>query len=303
MKLRLPNSRTGAVLGAAAILAVATGGGAVAGSMVTGAQIKNGTIETVDLSPGAVNSSRVDDGSLRMRDFREAVQDRINAGGPQGPKGETGPAGPAGTAKYAGANWSQVDRNVIGNAFTQLRSGPVSNNFGVTVEPPVGVGSLGIHTGSGADKVAFGNQVDFVGDLVSDLNTVKFSVFTTGENRGLAQNNLPSVSLEVDPNVTDAVNYSTLVFTPLDAPANVWTELDASTAKQWYFTRRYRHRHRMQPDHVLHPRGDQGGGSDRHHPHRCRSARAVTTPSPARSTPLVINDTTYDFEPFGVSHN
>ena len=277
MKLRLPNRRTGA-------------------------QIKNGTIEAVDLSPGAVNSSRVDDGSLRMRDFRGAVQDRINAGGPQGPKGETGPAGPAGTAKYAGANWSQVDRNVIGNAFTQLRSGPVSKNFGVTVEPPVGVGSLGIHTGSGADKVAFGNQVDFVGDLVSDLKTVKFSVFTTGENRGIAQNNLPSVSLEVDPNVTDGVNYSTLVFTPLDAPANVWSELDASTAKQWYFT------------------GATGTTTGCNQTTYCtldeiQAAAPEATIHTVQITKgrdyaftgavdaLVINDTTYDFEPFGVSHN
>ena len=302
MKLRLPNRRTGAVLGAAAILAVATGGGAVAGSMVTGAQIKDGTIEAVDLAPGAVNSSRVTDESLRMKDFRQGVQDLINSGGPRGPQGEPGPAGPAGTAKYVGANWSQVDRNVIGNAFTQLRSGPVSGNFGATVKPPVGEGSLGIHTGSAADKAAFGNQVDFVGDKVSDLNTVKYSVFTTGENRGIAPNNLPSVSLEVDPNVVDAVNYSTLVFTPLDAAANEWTELDASTAKQWYFT------------------GATGTTTGCNQTTYCTLAE-VKEEAPEATIhtvqitkgrdyaftgavdALVINDTTYDFEPFGVSQN
>ena len=102
MKLRLPSGRTATVLGAAAILAFATGGGAVAGGMITGAQIKNGTVDTADLAPEAVGSSRVANGSLRMYDLAEGVQDRINAGGPagpQGPEGPAGPAGPAGTAK------------------------------------------------------------------------------------------------------------------------------------------------------------------------------------------------------------
>ena len=305
MKFRLPNRTTGAVLGAAAIIAVATGGGAVAGTMITGAQIKNGTVDTVDLAPESVNSSRVENDTLRMWDLSEGLQERISAGGPrgpQGPQGETGPAGPAGTAKYVGANWSQVDRNVIGNAFTQLRSGPVSGNFGVTVKPPVGEGSLGIHTGSGADKAAFGNQVDFVGDLVSDLTTVKFSVFTTGENRALAANNLPSVSLEVDPNVVDGVNYSTLVFVPTDADANKWTEIDASTAKQWYFT------------------GATGTTTGCNQTTYCTLAEVkAAAPTATIHTvqiskgrdyaftgavdALVINDKTYDFEPFGVSTN
>ena len=305
MKFSLPNRRTGAVLGAAAIIAVATGGGAVAGTMITGAQIKNGTVETVDLAPESVNSSRVENQTLRMWDFSEGVQDRINAGGPrgpQGPQGETGPAGPAGTAKYVGANWSQVDRNVTGNAFSQLRSGPVSGNFGVTVEPPLGMGSLGIHTGSGADKVAFGNQVDFVGQKVSDLDTIKFSVFTTGENRTIATNNLPSVAMEVDPNVVEGVNYSTLVFVPTDAAANQWTEIDASSAKQWYFTGgtgtttgcnqttycTLAEVHEKAPDATIHTVQITKGRD-----------YAFTGAVDA----LVLGTTPYDFEPLGVSSN
>jgi len=44
------------------------------------------------------------------------------------------------------------------------------------------VGSLGLRTGSGTDKVVFGNEVDFVGDPVSGLETVKYSVFTNAPN-------------------------------------------------------------------------------------------------------------------------
>ena len=302
MKLRLPSGRAATVLGAAAVLALATGGGAVAGGMISGAQIKNGTVDTVDLAPQSVESTRVENGSLRMYDLNENVQDKIKAGGPAGPQGPAGPAGPAGTAEYVGANWSQVDRNVIGNAFSQLRSGPVSENFGVSVKPPLGKGSLGIHTGSGADKVAFGNQVDFVGQKVSDFDTIKFSVFTTGENRAIAANNLPSVAMEVDPNLVDAVNYSTLVFVPTDAPANQWSEIDASSAKQWYFTGAtgtttgcnqttyctLAEVHEKAPEATIHTVQITKGRD-----------YAFTGAVDA----LVLGAKTYDFEPYGVSSN
>jgi hypothetical protein len=60
-------------------------------------------------------------------------------------------------------------------------------------------------------------------------------VFTTGENNSAPiDNNLPSVEFEVDPHTTRT--YSTLVFVPSPAASNAWTQEDASTAKQWYFT-------------------------------------------------------------------
>ena len=299
MKLRLPSGRTATVLGAAAILAFATGGGAVAGGMITGAQIKNGTVDTADLAPEAVGSSKVANGSLRMYDLAEGVQDRINAGGPagpQGPEGPAGPAGPAGTAKYVGANWSIIDRNVEGNGDAFLRSGPTVG----AVEAPSGIGSLGLRTGSPTDKVAFGNQVDFAGNPVSGLDTLKYSVFTTGENKAKDAENLPSLAFEINPHTTRS--YSTLVYTPVEAPANTWSEQDASTAQRWWLT--------------------GGAGADT----SCNQVTYCTLAEIQAKLPeatiltvqitkgkdyafsgavdkLVVNDTTYDFEPFGVSSN
>ena len=65
----------------------------------------------------------------------------------------------------------------------------------------MGIGSLGIHTGSGSDKAVFGNQVDFAGDPVSGLNTVSYYVFATGEDLVGPRTpaNLPGVSFEVNP--------------------------------------------------------------------------------------------------------
>ncbi len=153
------------------------------------------------------------------------------------------------------------------------------------------------------DKAAFGNEVDFRGDALADFDTVKYSVYTTGENRTQAANNLPSVSFEVDPSGPEdatAPNYSTLVFTPETAESNAWTELDASTEKRWYYT------------------GAAGTASGCNQTTYCtleeaKAAYPGATVYTVQITKgrdyafsgavdgLVLNDTTYDFEPFGVT--
>ena len=330
------NSRITAVAIGAAVLVGASSFGAVAAKLVTSEDIKNQTIRSVDIGAGevgrseiadnAVTGRQVENGSLYAKAFSdsalEALKGNTGAQGPkgdtgaqgpkgdtgaQGPKGDTGaqgPAGPAGTAKYSGAEWGLIDRNTIGNGDAYLRSGPSSEAFGASVKPPLGIGSLGLRTGSGADKVAFGNQVDFVGKPLSGVNTVKYSVFTTGENRGDSPSatdtpeNLPSVTLEVNPNVAGST-YSSLVFVPEPIPGNVWSQIDASTAKRWYLTG---------------PAGTATG---------CNQVTYCTLAQVKQNAPnasiytvafgkgrdhafvgavdaLVWNTTTYDFEPFGV---
>jgi hypothetical protein len=46
---------------------------------------------------------------------------------------------------------------------------------------------------------------------------------------------LPNLSLEVDPNVTTA-NYSSLVYNPAAVAPNVWSTIDATRGAGWYFT-------------------------------------------------------------------
>jgi hypothetical protein len=86
-------SRRAAALTAAAAATVilATTGGAVAGSLVTSAQIKDDTIQSRD----------VKDGTLNVADLSAATRRAIAAthagpAGPVGPAGDAGPAGPAG---------------------------------------------------------------------------------------------------------------------------------------------------------------------------------------------------------------
>jgi hypothetical protein len=296
-------SRTTAVAtGALVIGLAATGGGAVAAGLVTSHDIADGAVHSRDIhhngvhsdniKTNAVHTSEIRNGSVHGKDLRTGLLAKINAPGPQGP---AGPAGPAGTASYVGPNWSIIDRNVIGNGDAYLRAGP---SVAGGVKPPMGVGSLGIRTGSNSDQVMFGDQVDFAGQALSSLNTESYWVFTTGEDNAIAANNLPSVEFEVNPHTSSS--FSTLVFAPASAPSNAWTKLDASTAKQWYYT------------------GGFGTSSGCNQTTYCTLADAeAAAPNGTLLTAeiskgrdyafsgavdaLQINNKVYDFEPFGVT--
>jgi hypothetical protein len=282
--------RSAAVVAGAVVLTVAASTGAVASGLVKSADIKDRTIQAVDMATGSVDSrvlgndsvtsSAIQDGAVHGNDLGDGLAAKIDKG-----------AAP----RYVGANWSIIDRNVIGNGDSYLRSGPTA---GTDVAPPMGIGSLGMRTGSADDKAAFGDQVDFADMSLSSINTVSYYVFTTGENNAIAANNLPSVEFEVNPHT--ARTFSTLVYVPVSATPNAWTKLDASTARQWYFT------------------GGFGTDSGCNQTTYCTLAEAQTAAPGATlySTEiskgrdyafsgavdaLQINNTVYDFEPNGVS--
>jgi hypothetical protein len=137
-----------------------------------------------------------------------------------------------------GVNWGIVDREVIRNGDSYLRTGPTlaTQNDGV-VRPPLGDGSLGLRTGSTGDRAAYGNQVAFFGDLVTSLTSLGFSVFTTAENNSRGPRNMPSIVIEIDPNL-DAVgnvDRSSMIYTPPNGTSNRWTTFDATDSTQGRF--------------------------------------------------------------------
>ncbi|MBA2952433.1 hypothetical protein GON03_20645 [Nocardioides sp. MAH-18] len=203
------------VLSAAALIAAGGIGSATAAKLISGQQIKDGSITSRDLSQGLNRK-------LQRANHSTGVSPQT---GPRGPQGEQGPAG---TAAYVGPHWSVVDRNVIGNGDSGLRAGPVV--------PPYGVGSLGLRTGSATDKAAFGNELDFRGRPLP--TTVGYSLYTTGENAALAADNLPNISLEIDPTgpSTAGLDYASLVYDPTAVTPNAWTAQDASSAARWWLT-------------------------------------------------------------------
>jgi hypothetical protein len=187
--------------------AVATGSVAIA-LLSASAGYTAGQIGSRDIANDSIRSLDIQNETIRTRDLSESAR------------------------RYPGADWSIVDRNVVGNGDSYLRAGPEGGQYGI--------GSLGIRTGGSGDKAAFGNQTAFGGDPLSGINTVAYSVYTTGENNEAGTENGPSVVFEIDPTGaedTTAPNYSSLVYVPTAMESNKWTRLDASSADRWFLTR------------------------------------------------------------------
>jgi hypothetical protein len=272
-------------------LVTVAAGAAIVGMLGAGAGWSAATITSADIANNTVRSKDVRDGNLKIKDLNAKTVAALK--GQTGPQGPQGPAGTSGTATYAGPNWSIVDRNVEENGDAYLRSGPVT--------PPAGVGSLGLRTGGGGvDKAAFGNQVDFANVTLASLNTLKYSIYTTGENVANGADNGPSLSMELDTSGPGApVNFTTMVWVPQNLTANAWTEQDASTGARFFLT------------------GAAGTSSGCNQASYCTLAQVKTAFASASLLTvqftkgrdvefsgavdkLVINNKTFDFEPFGV---
>jgi hypothetical protein len=216
--------KTGLAVGATVVALLAVGtGGAVAQSLVTSRDIKDGTVRVKDMRAGAIKQF-----SKPGPVGKDGAQGVAGKDGKDGAPGLTGQKGA--DATYVGPNWSIIDRNVIGNGDSHLRAGPDN--------APLGQGSLGIRTGAGTDAASFGNQSDFAGLQIADITHLGFAVFTTDANNAVAPNNMPSIKFEIDPNVTGASNYTTLVYAPDNGQANAWSTFDAvaDTGAHWGFT-------------------------------------------------------------------
>ena len=85
-------------------LIAAMGGSAVAASLITSKQIKNGTIQTADISKKA----------------KRALKGNRGPAGPAGPVGPAGPAGAQGAKGETGAQGLQGDKGNTGDAGTAV---------------------------------------------------------------------------------------------------------------------------------------------------------------------------------------
>jgi hypothetical protein len=228
---------------------------ATAASLITGKNVKNGSLTGADVKSK----------SLPLGDLSKGTQALIKKGGTtlpgsttpgnQGEHGQNGANGANGAPGANGANgsngangangaaavgphWGAINRNTIKTGIADLRNGPFVS--GANGSPPFGDGSLELQTADSTSAAAFGNEVDFAGDPVSGLNEVGFRVYTTGENNGRGTPNTPSIAFEIDPNLnTNASNFSTMVFQPQsNSPTNQWSGyIDGTTSTpSWWLT-------------------------------------------------------------------
>ena len=117
MKIRFPNP---ALVVSAIALLFALGGSAIAGALVTGAQIqdnsvtgfdlRNRTVKGLDVGKNTLTTANVANGSLRRIDFAPGQLESGPAGavGPAGPAGAAGPAGQAGPQGAPGISGLEI---------------------------------------------------------------------------------------------------------------------------------------------------------------------------------------------------
>ena len=136
----MPRTSVLALLASVAIVVVAAGSGAVAGSLITSQDIKDKTIKTVDLHKNAVKTQKVKDGTLKVADLSKKAKDKFSKPGPQGPQGPQGPAGPSFFTKVTALTgaWS-----TSGTAVSLTGDGVA---FGPYADGGAAVGSI-IYTG------------------------------------------------------------------------------------------------------------------------------------------------------------
>jgi hypothetical protein len=95
---------------ACAITALLAGGGtAVASSLITGANVKNGSLTGADVQNGSLHGADLANGTVKLRDLSEGVGDMLKRSGTPGSNGHngaTGPAGAKGDSYLAGAYYS-----------------------------------------------------------------------------------------------------------------------------------------------------------------------------------------------------
>lgn len=214
---------------------------AIADSLITSKDIKNGSIKPADLNKKLrkkINQRTTAAAAIPGQAGAQGAKGDQGAKGEKGAQGEDGPEGPQGPPgliSYGAPHWGVIDRNVEGAAVAALRAGP----FGPAAEaPPLGEGSLELGTADGNAKTDFGNEVDYAGQSVAGLTKVGFSVFTVGENssKGI---NMPAIRFEIDPNGAGGTTtgFSTLVFTPTaNSTSSQWKHIDATTEGLWGLT-------------------------------------------------------------------
>ena len=77
-----------------ALIAGATS--ATAANLITGSDIKNGSITGADIKNPAIDSEDIKKGAVIKKKLSKAVRDALDDNGPAGPQGPAGPPGPAG---------------------------------------------------------------------------------------------------------------------------------------------------------------------------------------------------------------
>ena len=105
-------------------LSIALGGTASAAVLITGKEVKDGSLSGRDIANRSLTGLDVRDRSLTPLDFNGSVQGPAGAAGPQGPKGDGGQQGPAGASGPQGPKGDRGEQGLAGASGPAGPAGP-----------------------------------------------------------------------------------------------------------------------------------------------------------------------------------
>jgi hypothetical protein len=148
---RVRHRRLATALLAVLALSIGLGGTAAAVTLITGKQIKDGSVRGRDIGNGSLTGADVADRSLSATDFNGSVQGPAGPGGPAGPPGPQGPKGDPGTPGAKG------DPGIPGTPGPQGPAGMTGLRYAIAEGVTVNAGSsVAISTSCDGQKVLGG---------------------------------------------------------------------------------------------------------------------------------------------------
>jgi hypothetical protein len=209
------------------ILALLVGGGAaVAAKMITGKQIKNGTVTTKDVKNNNLKSKDLKNGTVSSKD----IKNKTVATGDLANGSVTASKIAPGAIAFPNSLWGTVIRNQQGAAESNVQAGPGGQ--------PLGDGSLRLFVTAAPDLAAFGNSFDFAAFPIADITDLSYATF----NPDAAPAVRPSLRVELNPHLVadDTFEGITEFTTLIHEPANGTTGWQEHTGilddADWYLT-------------------------------------------------------------------
>lgn len=225
-----PNASPAMVVAFIAVVLAMTGSAFAARSLITGADIKDGSISRADLSSRTVRS-------LKGKRGPAGRAGHDGATGPQGPKGSTGPqgaagpAGPAGPRGDMGARGAQGDPGDDGNdgapgqsLLYAIGDGPTNAGAALPLasDGPTDFDTEGVNISGGGHLLTAGQQYK-VDVYVSFVNTDN-----PGTEYGVARLFLGGTPLDGDITGTGAASTGDTTLVTQDVPDDVHTPAQAA---------------------------------------------------------------------------
>ena len=191
-------------------LVIGVSSGAVAAKLITGKDIKDGSLTTKDIKNGTLTTQDIKKASVGGDRLKNGAvgTDKLKANAVNSSKIKDGSVGAKdlapGAVAFPQTLWGPMIRNQQGAGQSTLVTGPGT--------PPMGTGSLELTTTGNADLAAFGDSVDFAGDTTGKHHQPELLVVGLKPRRLVG----PSLRIEINPHlVPDSTPGGVFEFTTL----------------------------------------------------------------------------------------